>query len=286
MHFRIGAQKDGFLAGCRPIIGLDGCHLKGIFGGQLLSVIGRDGNDNMYPIVVALVEIECKTSWSWFLQELMSDIESVEEMGWTFLSDREKGFVKTFAKLYPTADHRYCLRHMYSNFKTKYNGCVLKDLFWKAASTGNVHEFNYWMKKIEEADPKTRNKKTAVEWLRGTDPTLWARSYFSPRSKCDILVNNLSESFNSYILEARELPIISMFEWIRRKLMQRIQVKKAGMAKYSGEICPNIHNELEKLKVESRNCFTTWCGQLEFEVDHFQRRYIVDLSIRTCSYKR
>ncbi|XP_028055287.1 uncharacterized protein LOC114259468 [Camellia sinensis] len=69
-------------------------------------------------------------------------------------------------------------------------------------------------------------------------------------------------------------------------MMQMIQVKKAGMAKYNGEICPNIHDKLEKLKMESRNCFATWCGQLEFEVDHFQRRYIVDLSTRTCSCRR
>ncbi|XP_028055286.1 uncharacterized protein LOC114259467 [Camellia sinensis] len=253
MYFRLGAQKDRFLARCRPIIGLDGCHLKEIFGGQLLSAIGRDGNDNMYPITVVLIKIECKASWSWFLEELMSDIGSVEEMGWTFILDIQKGLVETFAELYSTADHRYCLRHI---------------------------------KKIEEADPKTVNRKTVVKWLRETDPVLWARSHFSPRSKCDILVNNLSGSFNSYILEARELPIISMFEWIIRKMMQMIQVKKAGMAKYNGEICPNIHDKLEKLKMESRNCFATWCGQLEFEVDHFQMRYIVDLSTRTCSCKR
>ena len=64
MYFRLGAQKDRFLTGCRPIIGLDSCHLKEIFGGQLLSAIGRDRNDNMYPIIVALVEIERKASWS------------------------------------------------------------------------------------------------------------------------------------------------------------------------------------------------------------------------------
>ncbi|GMP67552.1 hypothetical protein CsSME_00027494 [Camellia sinensis var. sinensis] len=175
---------------------------------------------------------------------------------------------------------------MYNNFKATYSGSVLKDLFWKATSTGNVNEFNYWMKKIEEVDPKTGNKKKVVEWLRETNLALWSRSHFSPRSKCDILVNNLSESFNSYILEARELPIISMFEWIKRKLMQRIQIKKTGIEKYTSKICPNIYDKLEKVKVESRNCFATWCRQLEFEVDHFQMRYIVDLSTRTCSYKR
>ncbi|KAL7202554.1 hypothetical protein ACSBR1_034095 [Camellia fascicularis] len=62
MYVRLSAQKEGFLAGCRLIIELDGCHLKGIFGRQLLSAIGRDGNDNMYPIAVALVEIECQAS--------------------------------------------------------------------------------------------------------------------------------------------------------------------------------------------------------------------------------
>ena len=28
MYIRYNAQKVGFLGGCRPIIGLDGCHLK------------------------------------------------------------------------------------------------------------------------------------------------------------------------------------------------------------------------------------------------------------------
>ncbi|KAH7842834.1 hypothetical protein Vadar_009640 [Vaccinium darrowii] len=37
MYFRVSAMKDGFLAGCRLTIGLDGCHLKGIFGGQMLT---------------------------------------------------------------------------------------------------------------------------------------------------------------------------------------------------------------------------------------------------------
>jgi len=30
---------------CRPIIGVDGCFLKGKYGGELLIAVGRDGND-------------------------------------------------------------------------------------------------------------------------------------------------------------------------------------------------------------------------------------------------
>ncbi|KAG8390915.1 hypothetical protein BUALT_Bualt01G0133200 [Buddleja alternifolia] len=58
MYFCLAAMREGFLAGCRPIIGLDGCFLKGIYKGQLLTAIGRDGNDNIFPIAIAYVEIE------------------------------------------------------------------------------------------------------------------------------------------------------------------------------------------------------------------------------------
>lgn len=210
MYYRLSSMKDGFLAGCRPIIGLDGCHLKGIYGGQLLTAIGRDGNENLFPIALALVDIESKDSWMWFMRILVEDIG---DGPWTFISDRQKGLVETFQELLPTADHRYCLRHMYSNFKLQFPGTLMKELFWRAASTYNVNAFHYWMKKIEEADPKlTPNQKTAADWLRKTDARLWARSHFSTNSKCDVVVNNFTESFNSYILQARDLPIISMFD--------------------------------------------------------------------------
>ena len=41
--------KRGFLVACRPIIGLDGCHLKGEYGHKLLVAVGRDPNDNYFP---------------------------------------------------------------------------------------------------------------------------------------------------------------------------------------------------------------------------------------------
>jgi len=48
------ACKDNFVS-CRSIIGLDGCLLKGKFGGELLTVMARDANDQMLPIVYAVV---------------------------------------------------------------------------------------------------------------------------------------------------------------------------------------------------------------------------------------
>ena len=52
MYIRYNVQKVGFLGGCKPFIGLDGCHLKGRFGGQLLFPLPR-------------MEITIYSQWQW-----------------------------------------------------------------------------------------------------------------------------------------------------------------------------------------------------------------------------
>lgn len=55
--------KQGFK---RPLICLDGCFLKGIYGGQLLVAIGIDANNGFYPIACDVVEAHSKFSWVFF----------------------------------------------------------------------------------------------------------------------------------------------------------------------------------------------------------------------------
>ena len=50
----------------RPCICLDGCFLKTLVGGALMSTIGRDGNYQMFPICWDVVEGENENSWRWF----------------------------------------------------------------------------------------------------------------------------------------------------------------------------------------------------------------------------
>ena len=95
------ACKRGILSACRPFIGVDGCHLKGEFAGQLLTIVGKDGNNGIYPIAIAVVEAETKESWTWFLSRLLEDTGGVNEQRWTFMSDQQKvmicfAFLTTF----------------------------------------------------------------------------------------------------------------------------------------------------------------------------------------------
>ena len=89
----LNAMKNGFVRGCRPWLGIDGCHLKGPYGGVLLSAVAVDGNKDMFPIAFAVVEVECKESWMFFLSLLRDCLNSVSE--WqdkqvTIMSDMQK----------------------------------------------------------------------------------------------------------------------------------------------------------------------------------------------------
>jgi hypothetical protein len=82
--------KDSFFH-CRSVIGLDGCFLKGYYGGMLLAAIGRDPNDQMLPIAYAVVEGETKESWKWFLELLIADLGGPRLCNtYTFISDQQK----------------------------------------------------------------------------------------------------------------------------------------------------------------------------------------------------
>ncbi|KAB2603218.1 hypothetical protein D8674_004223 [Pyrus ussuriensis x Pyrus communis] len=61
IYMCLGACKEGFKSGCRPLIGLDGCHLKSVYGGQLLCAVDIDPNDETWVIAYAVVEIENKS---------------------------------------------------------------------------------------------------------------------------------------------------------------------------------------------------------------------------------
>ncbi|XP_051149807.1 uncharacterized protein LOC127264368 [Andrographis paniculata] len=66
MYYCLSGLRDGFLDKCRMIIGLDGCFLKGIYKGQLLTAVGRDPNENIYPLAFAFFEIEKFETWDYF----------------------------------------------------------------------------------------------------------------------------------------------------------------------------------------------------------------------------
>ncbi|KAM1748120.1 hypothetical protein ACFX12_009144 [Malus domestica] len=123
----LGACKEGFKSECRPLIGLDGCYLKNVHEGQLLCAVGIDPNDEIWVIAYAVVEMENKSSWIWFLELLVDDVGVVNQEGWTFISDQQNGLIPAFQKILPNSHHRFCVRHLYTNFRNLFKWKTLKD---------------------------------------------------------------------------------------------------------------------------------------------------------------
>ena len=90
LYICLGALKRGFLEGCRRVLSIDGCFLKGPWNGQVLAAVGRDANNQMYPVAWGVAQREDAETWLWFMQFLVSDLEMEDGHGWTIISDQQK----------------------------------------------------------------------------------------------------------------------------------------------------------------------------------------------------
>ncbi|CAN1848536.1 hypothetical protein LINPERHAP1_LOCUS38971, partial [Linum perenne] len=60
----------------------------------MLTAVGLDANDQMFPIAWAIVDKECTETWEWFMALLAEDLEISPVDHWTFMSDRQKGLIR------------------------------------------------------------------------------------------------------------------------------------------------------------------------------------------------
>lgn len=81
--------KTGYKAGCRPVIGLDGFHLKGPYGGCILTAMGIDPEDGMYHKAWSVLDAENIDNWCYFLRKLKDDLNINNDGTWTFISDKQ-----------------------------------------------------------------------------------------------------------------------------------------------------------------------------------------------------
>ncbi|KAK8649115.1 hypothetical protein V6N13_129851 [Hibiscus sabdariffa] len=103
MYICLAAVKQGWIEGCRPFIRVDGCFLKTVTKGTLLVAVGRDANNQMFPVAWTVVEGEGKESWRWFLQKLMVDLDNPNGEGMTLMSDMLK--IQGLEALGPTSSN-------------------------------------------------------------------------------------------------------------------------------------------------------------------------------------
>ncbi|XP_027066452.1 uncharacterized protein [Coffea arabica] len=186
------AQKLGFLEGCRPFVGFDGCFLKGPFEGVLLIAVALDANNSIFPIIFAITECENKDTWMWFFyyfQEFFGSFNN--NIPLTFMSDRQKGLNLAYEEIFSDATGRHCCRHICNNFKSQFLGILLRSFFWKAAKSYDVVGYNEAIASIKDINI------AAWRYLDKIPRSSWCRHVFSSQLKCEHVANNFTESFNN-----------------------------------------------------------------------------------------
>ncbi|XP_073120913.1 uncharacterized protein [Henckelia pumila] len=109
----------GFATGCRPMIFLDGTHIKNKYKGSIQLAVAKDANDDLFTLAYAVVDAENDSNWEWFCFHLRGVLVLQHIMvfeKFTFFSDRHTGIIKAVKLLFPGSHHAYCLRHLVDNF--------------------------------------------------------------------------------------------------------------------------------------------------------------------------
>ncbi|XP_042067082.1 uncharacterized protein LOC121810356 [Salvia splendens] len=202
-----------------------------------------DPNNGWWPIAWAVTEAESYAQWKWFLEYLADDLNlHANGPRYVFMSDQQKGLAKLIVDEFPQSEHRFCVQHIYNNFKKRFVGENFKERLWEIASSTTLEQFICKMDALKTEYPQ------AHQWLSGVAPKeKWVKAFFSPHTCCDVLLNNICETFNSKIALAREKAMISMLEDIRTSQMERIQIRGQWIKSYDQAVPPVIKELLDKL---------------------------------------
>ncbi|GKA60577.1 ribonuclease H-like domain-containing protein [Tanacetum coccineum] len=258
MYVCLAAVREGFLNGCRKYLGLDGCFLKGVVKGMLLTAVGKDPNNKMFPFAWAIVEKKSQSSWTWFLKHLKIDIKTIDGQEWTFMSDKQKGLLNAVQELFPQAEHRLCARHIYANWYSDFHGEQLKMAFYSVAKCANEAQMNQRLEEIDDI------QSGAKQSLKSKDIRQWRRAFFRSSTKCDSVDNNSTEAWNFVLIGARSKPIISMNEDIRDYRMQRRIQKISFVNKWRLDCGPNIRDVVNENSTKGCKWKIKWNGDQGF----------------------
>lgn len=157
-----------------------------------------------------------------------------EPKGLTISSDRQKGLDEALSRVYPEIEHRECMRHLYTNFKRKFRGQNLQHWLYTAALSYSPTQYATYVSRLKEAN------LDAYKFLQENHSKCWSMSQFGTTAKCDYTTNNLSESFNTWVAEARYRPILDLLNCIRQKIMENMESHRRKAREWTEPLVPTV----------------------------------------------
>jgi hypothetical protein len=216
---------------------VDSTRLNGRWCGQLVAACGVDGQNWMYLVAFDFVDSETYDNWTSFMENLRKAI--IDPPLLVVSSDAYKGLENIVKAVFPHVEQRECFRYLMDNYVKRYAG--VEHMYpTTRAYRKVVHEHH---KATVRRNPKI------CEWLDTYHSLLWYRSGFNPTIKCDYMTNNMTESFNNWIKDIKDLPVCELTDKLREKIMEPIHRRRRIGRMFEGKIMLLV---LQVLKARTR----------------------------------
>ena len=147
----LGVFIRGFRGTCRPVICVDGSHLKHNFGKHMITVIALDANNQLHPMALAMVYSENNNSLMYFIVKLKEAIRKVENL--VFISNQHKSIAHALSIVFPEAHHGVCTYHVKMNINHKFQTNHCDKAYELVAQLYQIFYFNHHFDKIKIKDP-------------------------------------------------------------------------------------------------------------------------------------
>ncbi|KAK2649958.1 hypothetical protein Ddye_017447 [Dipteronia dyeriana] len=159
--------------------------------------------------MVNLSTFSCR--WVPHLEDSGGAIGHIDDL--VLISDHHASIKAGISKVFPYATHTICCWHFYENFKKRYHIKDVATIMDKAARAYTELEYNRHMEELRNLHPN------AYYYAIDADPHKWSRVH-CPNKRYRVMTTNAAECINSCLKFARQLPILTLTEFIRNMLQR------------------------------------------------------------------
>ncbi|KAL5211746.1 hypothetical protein ABZP36_022593 [Zizania latifolia] len=238
------ASIQGFVHGCRPLLFLDVISVKPNKHWKLLAATSVDGEGDMFPVALSVVDDESQENWHWFLEQLKASLPVSGEL--TFISNGKSGLWDEVSLVFPDSYHGYHVNYFVEEFKTQLDESwseEVKDTMVehvkKAMYSCKVDEFNQYIELI-----KVESDKLA-EWLLETKPERWSDAFFKG-SRLGQYTCNVSDTILRWIPSRYELSVVQLVDTIRCNLMEMMYTRRESSNAWTEVLTRSANQKIQE----------------------------------------
>ncbi|KAK4263348.1 hypothetical protein QN277_028771 [Acacia crassicarpa] len=232
---------------CKPILQVDGTHLYGKYKGTLLIATSQDGDGKLLPIAFAIIRPgEKYDDWWWFLCLLRDHV--TQRQGICLISDRHASIIRAVQDHRtwqpPYAYHVYCLRHVGSNFNTRFRDVQLKKAVMKLGYMSSKIMFDIKFQEFIDANPQ------CVTWFERLAKEKWCRSHDAEGRRFGHMTTNLAECVNKVLRGARNLPITALVKLTCSRLVEYFVTRRVEINRNIAEgriVAKKVEDDLQRM---------------------------------------